>query len=317
MCRRSDGADVDQSGVQPGLDELIGLRREVHGRLGGSRRPARSLLAGSHASRFRGRGMDYLESRIYQPGDDIRNLDWRVTARSGHVHTKLYHEERERPVVIVADFGPGMFFATQGRFKSVIAARAAAWIGWAAIRHGDRVGALLFNGEHRELRPCGGEKGALRLLRALMAAADPLAGLAAERHDGGLNEALARVGRVARPGSLVVLLSDFHDIDRVSGLLLGQLRNHSEVLAVRILDRLEQVPPPAGAWPVSDGVQRGWMDLRNAAAADAYRALFARRQQMLTVLLKEQAIPLLELSTTDDVAEVLGVGMDWLSRGKR
>lgn len=312
---------ADNPAIRPGLDELISLRRETHGRALRPSRPVRSLLAGAHHSRFRGRGMDYLESRIYQPGDDIRNLDWRVTARSGRVHTKLYHEERERPVVMVVDFGPGMFFATRGRFKSVIAARAAAWIGWSAISHGDRVGALLFNGEHRELRPRGGDKGVLRLIRELVSAADPVRGLDTEQRSiqtpGALNEALRRLRRVARPGSLVVVISDFHDVDEQTGLLLGQLRNHSEVLAVRVVDVLEQTPPPAAVYPVSDGHRRGWLDLRDRARREAYSELFRVRRRQLGQMLKAHAIPLLELTTTDDVAKLLSSRFAGHSRGRR
>ncbi len=302
-------AALNSQAVQPDLDALIALRREVRGNPLKPRKPARSLLAGAHHSRFRGRGMDYLESRVYQPGDDIRNLDWRVTARSGKVHTKMYHEERERPVVVLADFGPGMFFATHGVFKSVIAARAASFIAWSAITNGDRVGALLFNGEHRELKPRGGDKGVLRLIRELVVAADPVAGLRAEARPKALNEALRRLRRVARPGSLVVILSDFHAIDEETGLLLGQLRRHNEILAVQILDRLELEAPPAGVYPVSDGRQRGWLDISRRDRREIYHDLFTQRHRRLDEILKARAIPLLRLTTGDDVASSL---RDWL-----
>ena len=111
-------------------------------------------------------------SRGYQAGDDVRNMDWRVTARSGRAHVKVYQEERERPVVVMADFGPGMFFATEGVFKSIVVTRAAALIAWAAIEKGDRIGALLYNGSHHELRPTRGQRGALHLIRELMKAVD-------------------------------------------------------------------------------------------------------------------------------------------------
>lgn len=310
-------AALDHPAVRPALDELIALRREVRGRALRPRRPTRGLLAGPHHSRFRGRGMDYLESRIYQPGDDIRSLDWRVTARSGKVHTKVYHEERERPVMLLLDFGPGMFFATRGRFKSVIAAQVAAWVGWAAVRHGDRVGALLFNERHRELRPAAGDRGVLRLLRAVTGAADPAHGLQAKQRPGALNEALRRLRRVARPGSLLVLVSDFHDIDEETALLLGQLRRHNEVLAVRVVDVLEQTPPPPARYPVTDGRRHGWLDLRDARHREAYRALFAERRRRLGELLKAQAVPLLELATTDAPGEVLGAWLGQLADARR
>ncbi len=302
--------------IEPGLDELIALRRAPRGNPLRPRRAARSLLAGAHHSRFRGRGMDYLESRLYQPGDDIRNLDWRVTARSGKAHTKLYHEERERPVVLLVDLGPGMFFATRGRFKSVVAAHAAAFIGWSAVAHGDRVGALLFNGAHRELKPRGGDQGVLRLIRELVSAADPRVGMRAALQPGALNEALRRLRRVARPGSLVVVLSDFHEFDEETGLLLGQLRRHNELLSVQILDPLERTPPPPAVYPVTDGQRRGWLDLGSRARREEFRELFARRDRRLDGLLKAQGIPLLRLSTTDEVADTLGAWLNSLSGGR-
>ena len=108
------------TGSSPGVvhassDELVRYRLQARDLRLDCRQPARSVITGAHASRFRGRGMDYLESRSYQPGDDIRSMDWRVTARTGRAHVKLYQEERERPVVVMADLGPGMFFGHRGR----------------------------------------------------------------------------------------------------------------------------------------------------------------------------------------------------------
>ena len=130
--------DVLNAATRVTSRELIELRRHARKLDLTRRRPALAQLAGNHASRFRGRGMDYQESRAYQPGDDIRNMDWRVTARSGRAHTKLFQEERERPVVFCIDLGPSLFFATRGALKSVIAARAATLLAWAAAAQGDR-----------------------------------------------------------------------------------------------------------------------------------------------------------------------------------
>ncbi|MDX1654777.1 MAG: DUF58 domain-containing protein, partial [Candidatus Competibacteraceae bacterium] len=178
---------------------MIRLRLQAPALVGGTRR-ALSASAGLHASRFRGRGIDFQESRNYQPGDDIRNMDWRVTARTGRPHTKLYREERERPVILLIDTGPTLFFGTRVAFKSVIAARAAALIGWAAVAAGDRVGASFFGaGPHGELRPLGGRRGALGLIRILADRLQP--GDRPEPLPGdGLGAALGRVRRVARPG---------------------------------------------------------------------------------------------------------------------
>lgn len=305
-------SDVRQhypSEVHVGHDDLIGLRQNAHQLRLDSRQPARSSIAGSHGSRFRGRGMDYLESRGYQPGDDIRSMDWRVTARSGRAHVKVYQEERERPVVAMIDLGPGMFFATRGAFKSVIATRAAALIGWAAIRNGDRIGALLFNGGHREIRPMGGQRGVLRLIRELVPASDPRTGMNALPNGKHLDEALGRLRRVARPGSLVFILSDFYAIGDDTHRHLQQLRKHNDVFACQIIDPIEIEPPPPGHYAVTDGVHTSILDSRSRSPRQAYSDYFANHHLAVRSLMGRCAIPLLQLSTSEDVTEQLRAGL--------
>ena len=247
--------------VQVSTQDLIGLRRRVEAVHLPARTPSRSALAGSHRSRFRGRGMDYQESRHYQPGDDIRNMDWRITARVGRPHVKLYEEERERAVITLVDLGPSMFFGTRGAFKSVAAARLAAVIAWAAIARGDRIGALLFNGGHHELPPAGGRRAVLRLIRDLALAGDlqvaTNASAALEQTPGALSVALNRLRRVSRPGGLVFIISDFYAMDADTSRHLGQLRRHSEVVACQVSDALELAPPPRGATASATGAALG------------------------------------------------------------
>ncbi len=287
------------------LDELITLRQQARNLNLNRKQTGRAQLSGGHASRFRGRGMDYQESRIYQPGDDIRSMDWRVTARTGRPHTKLYQEERERPVVLCVDLNPGMFFASRGALKSVVAIRAASLIGWAAAAHGDRIGALLFNGEHHELPPRGGKHGVLRLISQLVKQSDPLENLKHPPHPEGLNIALARLRRVSRPGSLIFLLSDFYGIDNETGKHLMRLRQHNDVVAIQLLDALELSPPPPARYAVSDGRHEGILDTRSAAARKTYSDFFKQHHQAVQDLMHSLAIPLLQLSTEDDVAGAL------------
>ena len=128
----------------------------------------RALQTGQYYSPFRGRGMEFDEVRLYQPGDDVRTLDWRVTARTGKAHTKLFREERERAVYVWVDFRNPMFFATRGVFKSVMAAKIAALLSWSAHHQRDRVGGLLFSDDqHYELRPRGGKSSVLHLSQLL------------------------------------------------------------------------------------------------------------------------------------------------------
>ena len=310
------GPAVTPGVVHASSDELVRCRLQARDLRLDSRQAARSAITGVHASRFRGRGMDYQESRVYQPGDDIRSMDWRVTARSGHAHVKLYQEERERPVVVMIDLGPGMFFATRGAFKSVIAARAAALIGWAAIQNGDRIGALLFNGGHHEIRPLGGQRGVLRLIRELVTATDPAPDLAQAMTDRAintdsshLNEALLRLRRVARPGSLVFILSDFYAINADTKRYLRDLRQHNDIVACQIVDALELQPPAPGRYAISDGVHTGLLDTRSAARRAAYTEYFASHHRAVRDLMRQCAVHLHRIATTDDVARTLRHGL--------
>ncbi len=287
------------------LKELLGLQRLAQKLDLRQRLPARAQLAGNHPSRFRGRGMDYQESRTYQPGDDIRNMDWRVTARAGRPHTKLFQEERERPVILFLDLGPGLFFATRGSLKSVVAARAATLLGWAAAAQGDRIGALLFNGGHHELKPRRGQRGVLPLIHALLQHTDPVRALASPAHPDGLNDALVRLRRITRPGSLVFLISDFYGLDDDTGNHLLHLRRHNDLVAIRITDPIELTPPPPGRYGISDGRHSGILDTRSGAGRRGYSNFFQQHRQVLQQALQKSAIPLLQLSTTDDVATAL------------
>ncbi len=287
------------------LADLIELRRHA-GKIGLQQaRSARAQLAGNHLSRFRGRGMDYQESRAYQAGDDIRSMDWRVTARSGRPHVKLYQEERERPVVLFLDLNPGMFFGSRGMLKSAVAARAAALIAWAAAERGDRIGAMLFNGGFCDLQPRGGKHGVLRLIRQVVAHTDPRTGVNAPIRPGALNAALGRLRRVSRPGSLIVLLGDYYGIDDDSGEHLLRLRQHSDVVALQIVDPLEETPPFAGRYGVAAGGRQGILDTRSAAARRAYQDYFSRHHRSVAAIMRRHAIPLLRLSTGEDVAAAL------------
>ena len=311
--------------VQVSTQDLIGLRRRVEGLRLAVREPSRSILTGGHRSRFRGRGMDYQESRHYQPGDDIRNMDWRITARAGRPHVKLYEEERERPVIVLLDLSPSMFFGTRGAFKSVAAARLAVLIGWTAVAQGDRIGALLFGASvagpsaadvagHRELQPAGGRRAVLRLIRDLASAGDPAAITAsaadgAGGRQGGMSSALTRVRRVARPGSLVFIISDFYSMDPDTRHHLGQLRRHSDVVACQVADALELTPPPPGRYAIGDGRRTGVLDTRPAAARERYSDYFARHHAAVLALAKAQRVPLVRLSPEDDPVARLAEGL--------
>ncbi len=295
---------VVNTGTHVSAPQLIGLQQQAR-KLDLNRQTyATASTTGTHRSRFRGRGMDYQESRIYQAGDDIRNMDWRVTARSGKPHTKLYQEERERPVVFLVDFNPSMFFGSTQALKSVVAAKVAAILAWSVALKGDRIGALLINNVHHELAPKMGKRGALQLIRELVNFSDPHKGLAPHENanKNNFNEELKRLRKLARPGTLIVLISDFYKINAETQHHLRRLSQHNDLLAIQIVDPLELTPPPANRYSVTDGVGKtGVLDTRSKQGKENYHTFFAQHHQQLHELMRRQQIPLIQISTADDV----------------
>ncbi len=282
---------------------------------------ARARRAGGHLSRTRGRGMDYEESRAYQAGDDIRAMDWRVTARAGEAHTKMFREERERPMLVCLDLNPGMFFASRGALKSVQAARATALFGWAAVAQGDRIGTLIHNRTHHELSPRAGRRGILRVIRELVAHTDPRAALGATADPAGLDGALLRLRRLVRPGSLVILISDFYGLDRDSVQHLLYLRRHSDLLALQVLDPLESAAPPPGRYALTDGRERHDLDATSAVGRTRVAQVLVAQHARIQQILQSCGVALLRLSTEDAVATALsaqlsGVPLQRPSLGK-
>jgi len=267
-----------------------------------------SLQTGAYVSHFRGRGMEFDESRPYQPGDDPRSIDWRVTARSTTAYTKLFREERERPVLVVVDLRATMHFATRGSFKSVAASRAAALISWAAHHRGDRLGGLIFGDTtHRELKPRLGRQAALRYLHVLTGHPDWQRRNRPAGADGAaqLTQAMASLRRVARPGSLVVVLSDFVDLNRSAQSYLSSVARHNEVLAVFLSDPIERELPPPGRYRlVADGEELA-IDTHSKGARQDYLQAFRQRGEELETFCQRYGVHLMPMSTEDDPVATL------------
>jgi uncharacterized protein (DUF58 family) len=268
----------------------------------------RSLQTGAYVSHFRGRGMEFDESRPYQPGDDPRSIDWRVTARSTTAYTKLFREERERPVLVTVDLRSNMHFATRGCFKSVSASRAAALLSWAAHHRGDRLGGLIFGDTtHRELKPRLGRQAALRFLHELAEHSD---WQSAGTPDNGEREApltmaMASLRRVARPGSLVVILSDFSGLTRAAQSYLSSVARHSEVLAVFLSDPVERELPPPGRYRLVTREDELAIDTFAKAARRDYSSAFEQRTHELDQFCQRYGIHLMTLSTDEDPVSAL------------
>ncbi|MEJ2610399.1 MAG: DUF58 domain-containing protein [Candidatus Thiodiazotropha sp.] len=293
-------------GTSINLESLIGLRQESRRLKLAARGKVLATRSGGHLSRFRGRGMEFDESRVYQPGDDPRNMDWRVTARAGKLHVKLFREERERPVWLLVDLGPSMRFGSRVAFKSVIASNAAALLAWATVDKGDRVGGLVFDEtRHFERRPAARTQGLLPLFKAL--SQSPL-----EEKEGGhtsIAAATEYLSHLVRPGSLIFLISDFFGLTNEDGAKFARLKTGSELVLVHIYDALESTAPPPGQYPVSNGVQRGVWDTRSSLQRDAWSKRFSEHFRLLKDLSYRHQAHLVSLRTDQPVAESLSRGL--------
>lgn len=290
------------AGVTFSTADLVRLRPRAAGLSLDTCRSSRGGRAGARISRFRGRGMEYSESRIYLPGDDIRSIDWRVTARTGRTHTKLFHEERDRPVLFVVDLGGHMRFGTRQAFKSVVVAEAASLLAWTAADNGDRVGGLvLAGGRAAESRIRSGQRGALALFRALAGVENETGAPA----DNDFEDALVRAHRVARPGSLVIAISDFSRLRESTDRHLARLREHNDLLCVWVYDRLEAVPPPPARYPIGDGRRTATLDTRSGEVVRAVSQRFEGIETRITSACERTGAMLVRIRCGDDVRSVL------------
>ncbi len=294
-------------GVYAELADLVRLRAHARGFSFLPRQPIQSLLAGRHASRLRGRGLNFEEIRRYQVGDDIRQIDWKVTARTRKTHTRVYTEERERSTLLVVDQRLGMFFGSVRNMKSVTAAEMAALAAWRVIAQKDRVGALVFNDEHiAEIRPQRSEATVMRILHAIVEQNRALAiGDGRATKPGMFNEALRRCARLAGHDSLVCVISDGAGHDEESRHLLTRIAQHNDVLFIFVHDPLETDLPDAGPLVFGDGAQQLEVNTGDRRLRERFRDTFAETRAAGRKFLLQRETPVLSLTTAEPVSDQL------------
>lgn len=262
--------------------------------------------SGPHASRLKGRGMEFEEARVYQPGDDIRNIDWRVTARTDTPHTKIFREERERPTFISIDNRVAMRFATRGIFKSVQAAKLAGLIAWSAQIRGDRIGGQLFNDMTcRELKPQNGKHAVLRFLNLIIHnQIDPephnYPSTAHAPNTSNLEQVLSRLVRHTRPGNQIYILSDFRGMNRQAETYLAKMAQHCSVILIFIFDSLEAQLPENGRYRFTDTHKDLQIDTGDRKLWLQYQQNFSQRYHHLQQLAQKMGLRFISCSTTDD-----------------
>jgi uncharacterized protein (DUF58 family) len=234
--------------------------------------------AGDWASRWLGRGLDFEESRLYSAGDDIRDMDWRTTARTGRPHLKIYREERQPTVHLVIDRGATMRFGTRRRLKVAQAARVAAVLSFATAGHNGVIGATLWDRHDQDLPPRHGRLAALALIEQAAAPCPPLT-------DPATTESLHHADRLAAleaslpRGAQLVLISDFSWLTDAHEAQLARLAARFEVRAIQIIDAAERALPDLGLVRFHDMAsgQGVWLDTAQASVRDACQSAWAQR----------------------------------------
>lgn len=295
------------AGIYANLAEMVALQHRARGFSFLPRQPVQSLLAGRHTSRLRGRGLDFEEIRRYLPGDDIRQIDWKVTLRTGKTHSRVYTEERERSVLLIVDQRISMFFGSVANMKSVTAAEMAALGAWRVLAQKDRIGALVFNDSKiTEIRPQRSQSTAMQILQAIIEQNHALsldAGIAA--NPGMFNEVLGRCERLAKHDCLVCIVSDGRGNNEKSRQILTRIAHHNDVLFVFVHDPLEAELPDAGPLAFGDGTHQLEVDTGNRGLRDRFRDTFAVQRAAGRKFLLQRETPVIPLSTAESVVDQL------------
>lgn len=295
-------------GVNLGLAELLNYQQQAIRWLP----PGKSIwsqISGQHTSQQKGRGMNFSEVRPYQAGDDIRAIDWRVTARTGKTHTKLFSEEREQPVMLLIDISSSMAFGSELLLKSVQAAHFASLLSWITVKQQDRVGALIYNGVTqkgralRESKPTSRQQGPLRIIHGLIEShQERLLTPFSPDESKGWQEALAHLHHLCPKGSDIVIISDFYALQAQDKKRLSQLRQHNRVQFMHIFDPLEQGQTLfRGQELVSDQKQTRWLNFSSAKTRETLAKDHAAHYRFVADIAKSLAIPLHQLSAAQSL----------------
>jgi uncharacterized protein (DUF58 family) len=294
-------------GVYVQLEELVKLQHKASGFSFLPKQPIHSVLSGRHASKLRGRGLNFEELRNYLPGDDTRNIDWKVTARTGTPYVRVYTEEKDRTVWLLVDQRVSMFFGSKKRMKSVVAAEVAALAAWRVLSVGDRVGALIFNdSDIAVVPPHRSRERVMQILKQVTEKNQALnADPALQPNEGQLNAALKQVGLMARHDCLVCLITDANGLDAKTRKHITRLAEHNDVLTAFIYDPLEKEMPAAGRLILADGEGQLEADKYNRKISTAFKNEFEQKMEWIQTASRRFSIPLLPVHTASPVSDQL------------
>ena len=301
--------------LYPTFEELIALRERKSTLKPCSRRAVKTTTPGNHHSPFRGQGLEFDSVREYVPGDDIRNIDWRVTARTGVPYLKVFKEERERHLLLCVDMNAAMRFGTKNTFKSVQAARIAALLGWQGFAQHDSVSGCLFGDVPEGIQlfaPKSSRQSFYALLKTL---SEPNT----DKHYIPLHKALQHVNKAARTGSLIYLISDFMDFDSdaLQEASLSKLGKRCDVIFIAINDQADKSIYPVGTIQFrSPQDEKMFVNTESVAGREAYAEQWKNNRTALYAFTTKCKIPLIELTTESMIEKDLLLGLKAIAKRK-
>ena len=293
--------------VYVSLAQLMALQFQARDLSFVARQPQGSILAGNHASRLRGRGLNFDELRRYQPGDDLRHLDWRASLRTGKPVVRTFTEERDRPALIVVDQRMSMFFGSVRSFKSAVAAELGALAAWMVFNAGDRVGGLVFNDTRIDtVAPLRSRKRVEALCSRIAAQNAELKASNADAQGASqLDKVLQQCLAVAGHDHLICLVSDFADAGPRTLQLLQQLSAHNDVVALQVYDPLALNLPSRGQLLITQGQLQVTLEVSKRQVRQPLGDFLGGRLKDVVTLLRRSQVPLLMISTALPAADQL------------
>jgi uncharacterized protein (DUF58 family) len=292
----------DEGLVYVSLAQLMALEFKARDLSFLARQPQGSILAGNHASRLRGRGLNFDELRRYQPGDDLRHLDWRASLRTGKPVVRTFTEERDRPALIVVDQRMSMFFGSQRSFKSAVAAELAALAAWMVFHAGDRVGGLVFNDQRIDsVAPLRSRKRVEALLSRVAKQNRALnAGNPDAEDEDQLDKVLQRCLALAGHDHLICIVSDFAGAGERTLQLMRQLSAHNDVIALQVYDPLALKLPNNGRLLVTQGELQVELAIEKRNVHQPLADFLSGRLKDVATLLRRSQVPLMMISTAEE-----------------
>ncbi len=305
----------NEEAISASLESLIKDKFQVYKLSVPTNKKTTRTSSGNYKSIFKGRGMDFDEVREYKEGDDVRLVDWRVTARQGKTFTKVFKEEKERHVCFMVDLRSSMRFATKQAFKSVIAAHITALLAWSFAEKGDKIGGLILSDKAMQsFKPSRLERSLMRFLNEISLKTREKNNLKPIDEEISLQTACWKLRHSCKSGNLVFFISDFADLTEDTLKCFASFSKSNEVILINVYDELEGTCPPPNVYSVTNGSERLSLDMHNSQVKKTFVNYFQKRYQTLKNFSAKYGIHYIPVSTNMNYVDVVSNALRKKSR---